>query len=111
MKVSAPILALVLPCLLANASASAPAQEGPGQRDGLVFSVRTWEGDYFSKDIPGGVQTTPIVGAIYTVKRDGTGLKKVVELGKNTDYPTISPDGRWLYFQSNATGRSQVYRC
>src|SRR5207253_653374 len=47
----------------------------------------------------------------YSVKADGTGLTKVVGLGKNTDNPTVSPDGRWVYFQSNATGRSQIYRC
>jgi Tol biopolymer transport system component len=111
MKVAIPILALVLSCLPGMTGVADSLQEGLGQGDGLVFSVRTWQGAYFSKDVPGGVQTTPIVGAIYTVKRGGTGLKKVVELGKNTDYPTISPDGQWLYFQSNATGRSQVYRC
>jgi Tol biopolymer transport system component len=77
----------------------------------LFFSVKTWEGDYSSRDVPGGVETTPVQGAIYSVKGDGTGLRKVVALGKNTDNPTVSPDGRWLYFQSNATGRSQVYRC
>ena len=77
----------------------------------LVFSVKTWQGDYTSKDIPGGVETTPVEGAIYTVKGDGTGLQKIVDLGKNTDFPTYSPDGRWVYFQSNASGRSHVYRC
>ena len=77
----------------------------------LLFSVKNWEGDYSSKDVPGGVETTPVVGAIHSVKGDGTGSKKVVGLGKNTDYPTVSPDGKWVYFQSNATGRSQIYRC
>jgi Tol biopolymer transport system component len=76
-----------------------------------VFSLKTWEGEYFSRDIPGGVETTPVVGAIYSMKGDGTGLRKVVSLGKNTDYPCISPDGHWVYFQSNSTGRSQIYRC
>jgi Tol biopolymer transport system component len=80
-------------------------------QDSLVFAVRTWQGDYYSKDIPGGVETTPIVGAIYIVNGDGTGLKKIVALGKNTDYPTYSHDAKWIYFQSNATGRSHVYRC
>src|SRR5437773_6596434 len=88
--------------------AHASAQEKPSA---LVFSVRTWKGDYYSKDIPGGVETTPIVGAIYTVKADGKDVKKIAELGKNTDYPTFSPDAKWIYFQSNATGRSHVYRC
>jgi Tol biopolymer transport system component len=77
----------------------------------LVFSVKTWEGEYTSKDVPGGVETTPVVGTIYSIKSDGTGLTKVVSLGKNTDYPTPSKDGKWVYFQSNASGRSQVYRC
>jgi len=80
----------------------------PGE---LVFSVKTWEGDYSSKDVPGGVETTPAVGVLCSINGDGTGLKKVVALGRNTDYPTVSPDGQWVYFQSNATGRSQVYRC
>jgi TolB protein len=78
---------------------------------GFVFSVKTWEGDYTSKDIPGGVETTPVVGAIYTINADGSGLKKIVQLGKNTDYPTASRDGKWVYFQSNATGDTQIYRC
>jgi Tol biopolymer transport system component len=77
----------------------------------LVFSVKTWQGDYTLKDIPGGVETTPVEGAIYAVKGDGTGLQKIVALGKNTDFPTYSPDGRWVYFQSNTSGRLHVYRC
>jgi len=89
----------------------APAHAAEPEQGELVFSVKTWEGEYSSKDVPGGVESTPAVGAIYAVKADGTGLRKVVALGKNTDYPTVSPDGRWVYFQSNASGRSQVYRC
>ncbi len=77
----------------------------------LVFSVKTWEGEYASSDVPGGVATTPVVGAIYTIQADGGGLRKVVELAKNTDNPTFSPDGKWIYFQSNASGHSHVYRC
>ncbi len=71
----------------------------------LVFSVRTWQGEFFSKDIPGGVETTPVVGAIYTVGADGKDLKKIAQLGKNTDFPTYSPDRKWVYFQSNGSGR------
>jgi TolB protein len=84
------------------------AQEKPAF---LVFSVKTWTGDYYSKDIPGGVETTPVVGAIYTANADGGDLKKIAQLGKNTDFPSFSNDGKWIYFQSNATGRSQIYRC
>ena len=77
----------------------------------LVFSVKTWRGNYTTQDVPGGVQSSPVVGAIYAIRDDGTALRKVISLGKNTDDPTMSPDGHWLYFQSNATGHSQVYRC
>jgi TolB protein len=91
--------------------ATEPGRPDQKQAPGLVFSVIRWEGEYESKDIPGGVETTPVVGAIYTIGSDGTGLKKIAQLGKNTDFPTYSPDGKWVYFQSNATGRSQVYRC
>ncbi|MCA9449420.1 MAG: PD40 domain-containing protein, partial [Candidatus Omnitrophica bacterium] len=37
--------------------------------------------------------------------------QKIVELGGRTEYPVPGPDGEWVYFQSNVTGRSQVYRC
>jgi TolB protein len=93
---------------------TAPMSAGGGKDEPaaeLVFSVKTWEGDYSSRDVRGGVETTPVQGAIYTVRADGTGLKKLTDLGKNTDFPTFSPDGRWVYFQSNASGRSHVYRC
>jgi Tol biopolymer transport system component len=77
----------------------------------LVFSLRTWEGEYATEDIPGGVRATPSTSAIYAVRADGSGLRKVVDLGGNTDYPVVSPDGRWVYFQSNAGGHYHTYRC
>jgi len=40
--------------------------------------------------IRAGVQTSPVVSTIYTIQADGTSLRKVVELGKNTDNPTSS---------------------
>jgi Tol biopolymer transport system component len=78
---------------------------------GLVFSLKTWDGDYTSMDVPGGVQTTPASGAIYTVNADGSGLRKIIQPGKSTDYPAASPDGKWVYFQSNFSGSTQIYRC
>src|SRR4051812_35836043 len=74
----------------------------------LVFSVRTWEGEYYSKDVPGGVETPPVRSALYTVRADGTGLKRLVAVGDN---PAFSVDGKWLYFQASASGRHHVYRC
>ncbi len=78
---------------------------------GLVFSVKTWEGEYTSKDISGGVEATPTVGSVYTINADGTGLKKIVDAGKNTDYPLASRDGKWVYYQSGVRGSTQIYRC
>jgi TolB protein len=77
----------------------------------IVFSLRTWEGEYQTKDIPGGVESTPSVGAIYRVKVDGTGLTKVAQPGKDANAPGFSADGKWIYYQSNVTGHSQIYRC
>jgi Tol biopolymer transport system component len=77
----------------------------------LVFSVKTWEGEYTSKDVPGGVESTPTVGSIYTINADGTGLKKIVDDGKNVDYPLASRDGKWVYYQAGDRGKTQIYRC
>jgi Tol biopolymer transport system component len=38
-------------------------------------------------------------------------LRKIIQPGKNTDYPIASPDGKWVYYQSNVTGNTQIYRC
>ena len=63
----------------------------------LVFSVKTWKGEYATKDVPGGVESTPTVGSIYTINADGSGLKKIVAANTSCDYPVASPDGRWVY--------------
>lgn len=76
-----------------------------------MFSLKTWEGENASKDVPAGVESTPTRGAISTVSADGTGLKQIVPPGDRTDYPAVGPDGRWVYFQSGAGGETQVYRC
>ena len=82
-----------------------------GEHGRLVFSTRRWDREFTSQDIVGGVETTPVVAAIQSIRDDGTDLTKMVDLGQRTEYPVPSPDGEWVYFQSNATGRSQVYRC
>jgi Tol biopolymer transport system component len=102
------LLALTAVALLHLTAAQAGDDSPKGE---LAFSVKTWNGDYTSKDVPGGVETTPVEGAIYTIRADGSGLTKIVARGKNTDNPAYSPDGRWIYFQSNASGRSHIYRC
>ncbi len=110
-----PSRALLLAALLMCPGRSAAGE--PVQRPvvrsgegGLVFSVRRWDGDYSSKDVPGGVETTPVVGEVYTVTADGSGLKELKGLGRGADYPSFSPDGTWLYFQAKAQGHTHIYR-
>ena len=78
---------------------------------GLVFSVKTWEGEYASRDVPNGVETTPVTGSIYSINADGSGLRRITPPGKSTDYPAASPDGQWVYYQSKETGTTQIFRC
>src|SRR5687767_15833911 len=72
----------VMACLL---WAIFTASVATGEEPELVFSLRTWEGEYQTKDIPGGVESTPTVGAIYRIKGDGTGLTKVAQPGKDAN--------------------------
>lgn len=104
-RAAPPRLSSALAGLLFAASAGAAADPG------LVFSVRTWDGEYASRDVPGGVESTPSTGAIYTVGADGAGLRRIVPPGPGTDYPVPAPDGRWVYYQAKARGRTRVFRC
>jgi len=77
----------------------------------IVFSTIFWEGDYSSRDIPGGVEHSPHTNAVYLICADGTGLRRLDNLVQNAQAPCFSPDGRWVYFQSNAAGAWNIYRC
>jgi TolB protein len=57
------------------------------------------------------VESTPTIGAIYTINADGTGLKKIVDAGKGIDYPLATRGGKWVYYQSGVGGKTQIYRC
>ncbi|MBD3673146.1 MAG: PD40 domain-containing protein [Planctomycetaceae bacterium] len=102
------IRGVLLLLLISHAVCSVLAEE----ETTLVFSVRKWEGEYESRDVPGGVKTTPSTSSIYSIRADGTGLSKLVEIENAVcAAPVFSPDGKWLYFQSNASGNYQLYRC
>lgn len=88
------------------------AENAPAEESGLVFSVRSWEGEYESQDVPGSVKTTPTTSSIYSIHADGTGMKKLVFLpNAECAAPVFAPDGTWLYFQSNSSGEYHIYRC
>lgn len=78
----------------------------------IAFSLWKWQGDYYSRDIPGGVEVAPHTGSIYTVNADGSEPYCVFsQPGRDANLPTFSPDGRWLTFQSDLAGHHQIYRC
>ena len=100
---STTLLATLLLCVVRSIN----ADEGM-----LVFSVRQWEGEYETSDVPGGVKTTPSTSTIQSVRADGTELKKLVAIENAVcAAPVFSPDAKWLYFQSNAPGEYHLYRC
>lgn len=107
LRLAPPVSRLTAAALFLMGLAAAAAAEPPD----LVFSVKRWQGEYASRDLPGGVESTPVVGSIHSIRADGSGLQEVAELGRSTDFPTFSPDGQWIYFQSNSVGHSRVYRC
>lgn len=78
----------------------------------IVFSLWRWTGDYYTKDIPNGVEVAPHTGSIYTIQADGSGLTEVFSRpGKDANIPTFTADGLWIVFQSDVSGRHQIYRC
>jgi Tol biopolymer transport system component len=46
---------------------------------------------------------------IWRVRVDGSGAETVVDTAFNEGWPALSPDGRWLAFQSDESGRNEVY--
>lgn len=47
---------------------------------------------------------------IYTVRADGTGLRRVTAASNQDRTPTWSPDGRWLAFSRHKPSEIQVYK-
>jgi Tol biopolymer transport system component len=76
-----------------------------------VLALKTWEGEYASWDVPGGVAHSPNRNALYLINDDGSGLRKLELAVQNAQDPHFPADGQWLYFQSDASGHGQIYRC
>jgi len=78
----------------------------------IVFSVRSWEGEYSTHDVAHGVAQSAHTDALYVVNADGTGLQEVKPGVKDPYAPAFSPDGQWIYFQSSDGGdKCNIYRC
>lgn len=102
---------MVLGTLFVTLLAAVACGAEPQPAGELVFSLRTWEGEYTSKDVPGGVETVAYTSTIHTIKTDGTGLHQVTRAGQIADVPSFNPDGRWLYYQAKASSAYEVFRC
>ena len=79
----------------------------------IVFECKTWEGEYWSRDIPGGVDVSPYTTAIFEVPADGGAPPRRIPVGVEgkANYPAYSPDGRWVHFQAQQDGRWHLFRC
>lgn len=97
-------LGLVAPIGVSRAAESA---ESTGT---LAISILKWEGEY-GTDAANGGPMTPTSSEIFTLRENGEKLTRITDLGGVTTYPRFNPQGDWLYFQSNASGLYQVYRC
>lgn len=94
-----------------EASGVGPAAASPTvPRFSLIYAVRSWEGDYVSRNIPGGVETTPVRSELWRITFDGTGPTPIRIPGPRVEHPVASPDGQWLVWQSQSDGRWQVVR-
>jgi TolB protein len=87
----------------ASMTATQPAGASQPQLGTIVFSYITYSSGEYHK----GATSQ---GSIYSVRSDGTGLTKVIDLGCANN-PKVPPDGQWLYFQSDKTGNWHIYRC
>ncbi len=76
----------------------------------IVFELREWEGTYRSRDVPGGVERTPVRSTLVSVRPDGTDRRVIAAAGDRAAHPLGSPDGQWLYWQSETAGRWTIWR-
>ncbi|MBL8295030.1 MAG: PD40 domain-containing protein [Bryobacterales bacterium] len=47
---------------------------------------------------------------IYTIRSDGTGLRRITGPNHQATEPSWSADGKWIYFSSQATGSWQIWK-
>lgn len=77
----------------------------------IAFSLFSWQGEFGSWDKPDGVGFTEFNSDIYTVRSDGSDLRRVIHGYARANNPRFAPDGRHLYFQAQVGEDSQIFRC
>ncbi len=100
---------LTLLPLQARGSAEAGVSALPRQFS-LVYSTREWEGEYVSRDVGGGVETTPVRAGLRVIAGDGSGDRALNLPGERSEFPAASADGRWIYFQAETAKHWHVGR-
>ena len=99
-------------CLLIGLAILAAASLAAGADDMIVLSLRQWQGEYATSDIPGGVAATAFTSALYAVPADGSAPpRRLLDVDGRADAPEYSPDGQLIYFQAPADGHAQIFRC
>lgn len=83
--------------------------DSPPLREYLFCAVRSWEGEYFSRDGGGRVITTTFQSVLYSIAPNGS-LRCLDHLGSHVEYPLVSPSG-WLYYQIRDDGGRRILRC
>ena len=78
--------------------------------DSLIYSVREWEGEFFSRDVPRGVETSAVRSALWSIAIDGSGRKRLSTPGTRVEHPIASPNGCWIYWQTELAGRWRICR-
>ena len=78
----------------------------------ILFECKQWSGEYWSKDIPNGVDTSPSTSALFFVPNmHNARLQKMPIHTQNPSAPQYSPDGKWIYFQAKQDNHWHIFRC
>jgi len=92
---------------LADADGSNPWQltHGPGLGQGTARWSQ--DGRQIAFDSQGSDGRTDI----FTIDSTGGQPRRITSAASNENQPSWSRDGRWIYFQSDRTGRFEIWRC
>jgi Tol biopolymer transport system component len=95
-------LAVAIGCALPVAGA-APA-------GWIACEVRHWKGEYATRDVAGRAAATPVTSELVLVRADGVERRRIALPEARAEWPVASPDGKWLYFQTETKGRWRIDR-
>jgi hypothetical protein len=90
-----------------GATAPRPVTIGPGFAATDLLNPGSWVPD--GSAYVGGVTERGAPSDVWRIPRDGSAPVKLVGSPADEVAPAISPDGRWLAYQSDETGRAEVY--